>query len=175
MSAMSVNYLIGIIVGLVVAVFIIKACNKNNKFKSDYDERQQIKRGKSYCYGMYTAWILLGILMMLDLVEVKIPAEPSVIYFTVVMVSLLVQTVYAILNDAYFGMNNRIKTYCMVFLILTVINGGVGILYAVNGKLIENGLLCFRVLNLEIAVAFVIMAIVLFVKSKMKSEEVEEE
>ena len=45
----------GIICGLIIAVIIIKVCNKNGKFKSDYDERQQIMIGKSYKYAMMTA------------------------------------------------------------------------------------------------------------------------
>ena len=44
----------GLIIGLAIAAILIKAANKDGKFKTKYDERQEAVRGKAYKYSFYT-------------------------------------------------------------------------------------------------------------------------
>ncbi len=45
------GYAIGIVVGIVVTLFLIRIWNKDGRMKTRYDEMQEKIRGKSYMYG----------------------------------------------------------------------------------------------------------------------------
>ena len=96
-----------VMVGLVIAVIVIKVCNTNGKFKTDYDERQKVMIGKSYKYAMITAWALMALYMVIDMGGNKLPMENSLVIFTIIVVSVMVHTSYAVWKDAYFGINNN--------------------------------------------------------------------
>ena len=78
------------IIGLIIAVVVVKVCNTNGKFKTNYDERQQIMIGKSYKCAMITAWILLAIYIVIDAGGNKLPMENSMVAFTIMFISVMV-------------------------------------------------------------------------------------
>ena len=69
---------------------IIKACNSNGKFKTDYDERQKLMIGKSYKCAMMTAWALMAVYVVIDMGGVVLPIQNAVIIFTILKKIFLV-------------------------------------------------------------------------------------
>ena len=49
----SAGFVIGIVIGLIACVVLFKISNTNHKSKTEYDERQQVIRGKAYRYAFY--------------------------------------------------------------------------------------------------------------------------
>lgn len=165
----------GIILGLLICFIIFKVCNKNGKMKTEYDERQEAIRGRGFKYAAYTAWILIGIYVVLGVCDISFPVRNHVVVFTIFIISLLVQVSHAILNDSYFGSNNKIKSYIVSFAIITLINGGCTVAAALDHRLIIDGVLETPAINGELAIAFLIIGIVYIIKKVVKKEDAEEE
>lgn len=170
---------LGVIVGLVIAVVIIKICNTNGKFKTDYDERQKIMIGKSYKCAMITTWVLMGIYIIIDLGGFTLPMENSLTIFSILFVSLIVHMSYSVWTDAYFGKNNNNGKYLVCFVVITLINIAVTVGYIMKGVLVVDGILTYRAINLECALAFMIMGIEALIKiiidKKNSTEEDDDE
>ena len=154
----------GIICGLIIAVIIIKVCNKNGKFKSDYDERQQIMIGKSYKCAMITAWVLMAIYMVIDIGGNVLPMDNALVVFTIMFVSIMVHTSYSVWTDAYFGSNNDNKKYAIMAIVVTAINAAATVAYIRDGQFIVDGVLTVRAVNAECALMFLILGVEFFIK-----------
>lgn len=167
---------LGIMVGIAVGMILLSISNKNGKVKTDYDERQEAIRGRGYKYGMYSAWIMLGIYCVCGISEIDVHMETSIAAFIILAVSVIVQFTYAVFNDAYFGKNSDIKRYCIIFGIVGIIDiiGAVG--YYKDGLLIENGVLTWRCTSAVVSLMMVILFAELIIKRMLdKKEEAEEE
>lgn len=171
MSAGGFGMIVGLIVGLMLAVIVYKACNKDKKVKTEYDERQQAIRGKGYMYSYYTLIAYLVLWMTLSIGGIKLPLVDAVIAFIGILLGLMVLGIYTIYNGAYWGINNDPKKYGIVFTVATVIN----IIYTVfaikAGTMIEDGTLQIPFVNLLCAVVMVILLIAVVIKKAMSKEE----
>lgn len=161
----------GLLVGLIIAVIIVKICNTNGKFKTDYDERQKIMIGKSYKCAMITTWVLLAIWMIVDMGGNKLPVENSVLAFSVIFVSVMVHASYSVWTDAYFGGNSNNKRYAIMSIVITLINLAAAVRYFMDGSIIIDGVLTFRVVNAECALMFLILGIEFWIKSIVDKKE----
>lgn len=166
---------IGVLVGLLIAVVIVKAYNTDNKFKSDYDERQEAIRGRGYKYASYTAWALLGLVACLSIGEVDIHMDNAVLAFAILAISLLVQTIHAVMNDAYFGSNNDRRKYIVFFIVIAAINLAGFAVRCTEGDLIVDGTVTWGAINGICGLIFVILGIALGIKNVINKREEEEE
>lgn len=160
----SIGGLIGALIGLLIAVIIIKVCNTNKKYKTEYDERQQIMIGKSYKYAMITTWVALALLIFIELSEIELPLTNPALVAVVLFISVLVFASYAIWTDAYWGTNSNIKRYTLALIIIGLVNLLATIAFFVNGSLFEDGKLGFSSLNLFCTILFAVIAIELLAK-----------
>lgn len=176
MNFTGIGAVVGIIVGLIIAVIIVKICNSNGKIKTDYDERQEAVRGRGYRYASYTAWVMLGICIVLNLGDVNMHMDAAVIYFTVLIASALVSVSYFIWKDAYFGRNNNTKSYLIALAIVTLINIIVSVQAIAMHEFVVDGIITHRAINLECALIIIIIGIQLAIKNFIsKSDEQEED
>ena len=171
MSARGLGAITGAIIGLILCIVIFKICNKNNKVKSEYDERQEAIRGRGFKYGFYTALAYFAILTLLPITELNMKVDNSVLGFCGILISVLVLAVYTIWNDAYWGINNNRMRYLIVFALATVINIAVGIGACVTGNMIQDGVVQAPAINLLCGVLFLVIAITLVIKMVAKREE----
>lgn len=177
MNATGMGVIVGVIVGLIISIVVIKACNKNGKFKTEYDERQEALRGRGYKYAAYTAWIMMGLCIVLDLNDVNLHMDNNLKLFTIFFVSIMVSVCFFIWNDAYWGRNNNTKNYVIFMVVITLINLLVTVVAIEEHLLIVDGMLTWRAMNLECALIFIIVGILYVVKgiiSKSGEQEAEE-
>ena len=66
-SARMIGVTIGIIVGLILTIFVIRYVNRNKKLTTKYDEMQKQIRGEGYKYAFYAVLILEAVLCVLTL------------------------------------------------------------------------------------------------------------
>lgn len=176
MNNMGNMWLIGLAAGLLVGVIFLKLLNKNKKIKTDYDERQELIRGKGYKYAMFTTWVLLFAYITSELSEINLHMDRSLVLFSIIFISAAVQISYSLWNDAYFGGNNDVYKYNIFFVILIVLNAGATVGFLRGGMLIEDGCLTFRAINGECAVLLLIVLIQYYIRNKIvKREEQEDE
>ncbi len=100
----SVGITVGIIVGLVIAFALLKVANTNHRMKTEYDERQQLIRGKGYMYAFYTILFYEVIMMIIDIGEFTLPIESYAIHCVGLILGVIVLGAYCIWNDVYWDL-----------------------------------------------------------------------
>ena len=86
---MSAGVAVGIFVGLIVALFLIKLANSNRKVKSEYDERQLRVRGDAYRYAFYTVVIWEAVLIVLAYGDFHLPVPDLALHFAGIVAGVI--------------------------------------------------------------------------------------
>ncbi|RKM56136.1 hypothetical protein D6855_14845 [Butyrivibrio sp. CB08] len=172
---LSVGLLFGIIVGLVIAFVLLKMANTNHRMKTEYDERQQLIRGKGYMYGFYTILFYEVIMMILDLAEVNFPIEHYTIHFVGVIFGCTVLCIYCLWNDVYWGLNNNKKKYSVIIVVCIILNLLPIIGQAANGTLVQDGKIGLTTLNIFVIIMMAAIGVAAVIKKLVKRDSSEEE
>lgn len=173
MSFMVLGIFAGLFIGLLVLAIVIR---KNNK-KESYDERQLFMRNRAFKYSFFTLMGYAGICAILDLAEIYW-AVTAVQMFYGVFLSTAVFVTFCVFSDAYFNNSKQDRFFPVVWLILAV-----GQIVTLTGHitsedetdaLIQNGVLSFPAISIGLAVFFVYVAVISFVKfgvDKLRKDE----
>ena len=179
---MSTSYLWGVAVGVLVGVIIVAIAFTYNKKKTgsvvggDFDERQQLLRGKAFQAGFFTMmifsflyWVLVRLVLERPLMEDGLSALVSV------MVGVGVFGFYCILHDAFFTVQNKPRNYIILFAATTLCQIPAAINNIQNGRVVENGVLTFGVIPIVCAVLFLgILTAIVCKMIAMRKEDAEE-
>lgn len=165
----------GLMVGLILCVVLFKFANKDKRTKTEYDERQQLVRGKAYTYSFYTMVIAQAVLMVIESFDIDIPMIPFVKYFAVVVVGCIPLAVYSVWNDAYWGLNNDKKRWNLILIIAFAINVLAFVGPVMAGSFLEDGKLGLPFANLMVIVLLVIIVILRIVKDHLDKAAGEED
>ena len=163
---------IGIIVGLIIAIFIIRAVNRDRKMTTEYDEMQKLIRGNGYKYAFYAVLIFEAVMCVLTM-GMMLPAEPYVIHFTAIFVGVTVQASYCIWKGAYIGQNTDLKKYVILMAVISVFNLLSAFMAWRSGDLIVDGKLQGPTVNLLCGLMFAVIGAVGLAR-KMADREDEE-
>ncbi len=110
------NLLIVLILALLF-LFLMKFGGK----KDNYDERQELIRGKGFKYGFLTMMLADGILAV---AMRKIQLAPQWLILTPIFAGLWVFSIYALWNSAYFAINQKkIRWLSWFFLLMGLLDG----------------------------------------------------
>lgn len=161
---LTILWLFAICFGIGIALFSMKKMNKDHKIKTKYDERQLKVRGDAYRLGFFTTLIANGIIMSLAASDLDRCLGMNA-YFIPIFIGIVTQMTYSVFKDAYFGINNKSKSYLIFMAVIGFINLTFAILATVNGELIEDGILQAPFLNYLCGSLFIILAIDLGVKN----------
>ncbi len=171
----SVGLLFGIIVGLVIAFVLLKMANTNHRMKTEYDERQQLIRGKGYMYGFYTIMFYEVIMMVLDIAEFEFPVEHYTLHFVGVIFGCTVLCIYSLWNDVYWGLNNNKKKYSIIIVFAIILNLLPIIGQAASGTLVQDGKIGLTTLNIFVIIMMAAIGIAAVIKKLVKRDSSEEE
>ena len=167
---------LGIMVGLVLVVCIMRYVNRDKKVKTEYDERQKVVRGRSYMYGFYGIVFanLIMVFIMIDFPEfVTVMGINS--FVAPILIGIIVQCSHAIFNDSYKGINNNMTRYMVCMTFISIFNIAAGILPWVREGFIQDGEIYLNFINLEVGIMFIIICIEMAIKKAIdKREEVDE-
>jgi len=157
------TWIFAICFGLGIALFSTKKMNKDHKVKTKYDERQLKIRGDAFKYGFFATLIANGLMMSLAASNLDKFFGMNA-YFIPIFVGIVTQMTYSVFKDAYFGLNNKRKSYLIFMAFIGLINFAIAILATIEGELIKDGILQSPFLNYLCGGLFVILAGELFVK-----------
>ena len=174
------SLLLGIVTGLLfVRLFLVISKNEDRsetKYGEGqgsvrYDERQELVRGRAYTYGFYTFGIYNGIMSILSMGDIPIPAEQGVLFFVGIVIAGAVMITYSILKDGYFALNENRKTLLIIFCIVAIINfvGGMNGLHL--GTVIREGKLALGSMNFFCCGLFLYIFVLLAAKSMLDKRE----
>lgn len=113
---------IGIAVGLILCLFIFKFANKDNKLKTEYDERQKALKGRGYMFGFYTMAVFEAVIVALASCGFEFGIPEYALSVFGIFLGITVVCVHGIWTGAYWGINNDIGRYTAVFVVLFIIN-----------------------------------------------------
>lgn len=167
--AAMIGALAGILVGLVI-VYVACRWIRQGRGKAQYDERQELIRGKAYKCAFYVT--LLGISIALctgDYIGKYV--NISVVLFVVLCVGVLMYAGYCIFHDAYFALNSRPGRYAFFSVVVAAVNLVGGIVAFVNSRPSLTEYLPSGVVNILCGVMFMILGILFLAKQGMDRQE----
>lgn len=156
---MSAGVAVGIFMGLIVALFLIKLANSNRKVRSEYDERQLRVRGDAYRYAFYTVVVWEAVLIVLAYGDFHLPVPDLALHFAGIVAGGLVLSTVCIWKDAYWGLNNNRRSYGIILVVAGLFNA-----IPVIGSLSDTGGSDFPYVNLLCCVMLVVVGAELLLK-----------
>ena len=171
---MSIEYIAGLILGILVAVLVLWLTARKAKSKgpAKYDERQQIARAKAYSVGFFTILFYCVLYALVSAAGVKW-CQDAVGMFIGCFVGITAFVISAIRHDAYFGINEDIKTMMRLGTVIVIFCYIGGFIQIFNGEMVEDGLLNGNVISLAVGTMWLVI-MVAYKLHKRKSEEPEE-
>ena len=171
----SVGMAIGLMVGLVIAVILLKIANKDHKAKTQYDERQEMIKGRGYMYGFYTMMFMEVVVMLLEMSGIELPIENYLIHTIAILGGALVLCAHSIWNGVYWGLNNNRKRYAIILVLAVILNLIPLAASIAHGAISGHGFNSIPVLNLIVLVWMAIIGVIALVKKFVDARNVEED
>ena len=171
---MSIEYLAGLIIGILVAVLVLWLIARKSKRKSpaQYDERQQIARGKAYSVGFFTILIYCLLYAIVSAFGVRW-CQDAVAMFIGCFAGITAFVVSAIKHDAYFGINEDVKTMMRLGTVIVIFCFLGGFIQLFEGEMVEDGLLNGNVMSLAVGTMWLIIMAAYKLHSRNAGEEEE--
>ena len=163
MTAYGIGVSVGIIVGLVICIFVLRVANTDNNVKTKYDERQAKVRGDAYRYGFFGGLITNAVLLGLSLSGIDLHMLGSSLFFIPIAVGVMVQATYCVFKDGYVGLNTNMPRFIIIMLVISLYNFLVGLRGFREGFL-TNGVLRHTFINLICGILCLILIVELAVK-----------
>ena len=161
----------GAVVGLVLVIILLKFASKNGKVKPEYDERQEIARGKGFKYAFFTLLTYEMIEGVLTLFMERSFADPLTSATIGIIISVAVYVIYCTWKDAYITLNENRNRLLWVFGVLALLNVGIGMGNLMHGEAISEGMLTFRSINFLAGFLCAVVFMAVIVKGCVEKNE----
>jgi hypothetical protein len=171
----SFGMVIGLMVGLVIAAILLKFANKDHRFKTQYDERQESIKGRGYKYSFYTLACLEAALAILEIGNISFGIERYLVHFSVLLISFAVLCIHSIWNGTYWGLNNNRKRYTAIIIVAIFLNLIPVIAAIARGSLAKDGFNSLPLLNVLVLVWMAVIGICALAKKAFDAKENEED
>jgi len=156
-----------LLMGVLIAVLRKGVCGNNQ-----YDERQELIRGRAFKYGFFTMMFSNVIFLFLKMLEIKLFQNGEVLLVLSILLGVMIFASYCIWNDAYFALNDNRKSLMIMLALIGIFNTILGVQNVIEGNLIEGGSLAWRGSNLYCGLMLIEIFVVMFLKHlKDKKEE----
>ena len=177
MDGRSVAWYIGFAVGILAVAVVGIVWRKVKKSRGEtprqYDERQEVQRGKAFQHAYLTLLILLCANGIVSGAAQLQWADPGVDSFLCMFLSVGVFVVECIRRDAYFTASQTPRSGIAIFTLVTLTQVPATIMHAVDGDFIEGGRLTLAVISPACMVLFAIVLVTILLKRR--SDEAEDE
>lgn len=170
----NIYYYAGVICGLLVGVLIVAvtyALKKKNHTACEFDERQELMRGKAFQYGFIAMLIyLLGYSAFADITGFSW-GDNLTSGVIAVLVGVGVFAAACIWKDAYFALQEKAKSFILLDLVLMIVNFINGYNQLTNPEHETN----VGYLNMALAFFFLFILVTMGIKSIHEKRHVEME
>ena len=161
--------------GIAVIVFILALIAKkvaNGELSSgQYDERQELERGKGFKAGFFTMLVYFLLYGAWDSMTGIVWCDTLVGMIIGICLGIFAFAAYCIVKDAYMSINDQPKRFYILFGAVGLMNMLLGLSHIIDGEVIQNGKLNDNMLNFFIGVIFLGLCAVLFWKNKKDGME----
>lgn len=178
-KARLISIVVGVAVGILLAIILMIALHDNKKLKSDYDERQELIRGKGFKYSFYFILIYMGLFILIDMTGVVLPISNALISFSGIIISLGIYATYAIMKDGYLGLNEQKNKTTILFIAIGIINLVIGAINTIGhlelGDYDPLNDISHGLLNFICAIGIIYIAVLMLIKSGRSGGDEDEE
>ncbi|MDD4075166.1 MAG: hypothetical protein PHC80_03645 [Eubacteriales bacterium] len=166
-------YLFGMVFGIVtcgILFFVVSYLLKcrTGRGKREYDERQKLAQGTAYKYAFFTNLIYACAVGLYDQFTGVRWCDTMTCAFLGICVSTMVFAVICIFNDAYVSFQERPRNVYTIMGLLAAVNLASGVMNLLPpNKMVENGMLTFRCVNLVVAIMLITIIVMMAVKGAL--------
>lgn len=140
--------------------------------KAEFDERQQLARGKAYKAGFYTLLVGLLAVYLIPIFTEWQPKDTALLPFAVICVGVTVFACVAVANDAYLGIRQNPRAMLLVIGIVVVGNLTAGF-SVMESAGFADGLAVENSMNFIIAAMGLIILAALAIRLRMAARDEE--
>ena len=162
--------LLGICVGAAVGIALVALLFKKRVLDCTFDERQERVRGRAFKRAFFTLVVTLFVYGFLELTLGRW-CDTLAGVTVCIAVSMTVFAINCIVKDAYISLVEKPRQVMTLFTLLTAFNLGIGALYALNGELVEDGILTFRAVNPIVGTMTLVVLVVYIVNFLLREKE----
>ena len=160
------GFAVAVILGFVV-VLILAIVKRKQGVKDEYDERQELVRGKAYKWALFTLMIYLCVDMMVGFIW-RAWAMPGVSSALGVFLAVGVFVAVCIRNDALLALRQNPKK--VILLALAVIVCQLPSLLFNDDPLVESGLLTHKAISMGCIALFAFEAVMLLLRMRREKD-----
>lgn len=135
----SMVIIFGMLLGIEIGSIFVLITKKDGAIRTEYDERQELVRGRGYKLGFVTFAISSGVMFFLSFLGVEIPAEQPIVWAGCFALAMTVANSYFAWHDCFVGLNENVRAGTVLIILATVINLAIAINNTVNGNIMVNG------------------------------------
>ena len=168
-----------IVVFLVILIVFLVYSKKSYSSRDQYDERQLMLRTNAYRYSALTMLFCALVYFLVTQFAERAFVEDGVSALLIALIGVAVFAIYSIFNDAFFGLKGkrggigRPEVYAVVLAVIVIGNGIGAVRMFREHLLVKDGVLTHNVLNLALAVLFLLVLIAMGIKYLMNKREEE--
>ena len=176
-GSQGIALLLVFLTSLCLVVLILALITKGPGWRERYDERQELERGRGFKYAFFTVLFYFWILLFMDAADLSLAADTSLLYCCGILLGILVYMVYCIWHESYFALNQNMRSIMIAFGLIGLSNFLISLCNLINGTLVENGRLTFRIVNLLCSFLFFALFLTMLLKKivSSKGDSVDEE
>ena len=165
---------LGFMAAMAVAGLVVGKLAGKKLGKAEFDERQQLARGKAYKAGFYTLLVGLLAVYLIPIFTEWQPKDTALLPFAVICVGVTVFACVAVANDAYLGIRQNPRAMLLVLGIVVVGNltAGFSVMESVG---FADGLAVGNSMNFIIAAMGLIILAALAIRLRMAARDEEPE
>ena len=169
---------LGILVSICLTALLFMLITKDHSLASpQYDERQELERGRGFRYAFFTMLCFLGMLFVFEVTKIIRIADFEFLYGLGLFLGILVYVVYCIWHEAYFALNQKTPTVMMTFLGIGIANLLLAISSYARGELFQSDHFEPAILNVFCTLLFLSVFVTMFLKKLVtdrRNAEIEE-
>jgi heme A synthase len=160
------GFILGMATVLAIAAVVVYFVRRGRNGKCEYDERQELIRGRGFKAAFYTQiGYLVANLLLYGGAGIEW-ADGVTQNGIGICLSVTVFAAICICQDAYFPLNQKPKRYLLLFAGLTILNFAIGMMNLSDGRRMwTNGMLNFRSMNFVCVGMFVVLFLVLAIRA----------
>ncbi|MCR5107253.1 MAG: hypothetical protein K6B28_03745 [Lachnospiraceae bacterium] len=166
---------LGLFIGILIVIVLIKTWNKDGRLKTQYDEMQEKARGLAYKYAFWTIVFVEAVMIVLMSFGIKLPFDNITVHIIPILIGTLVQASYSLWHNAYAGLNTNMKRFGIISIVIAGVNFLVALIAIFDGRMIVNGIFEFPLTNLICGFLFVIIGIESVIKNHLDNKDREED
>ena len=170
-TAWWIGFAVGIMIVAVVCAVVARMARRKGVGKGEYDERQQIARGRAFTWAYATLLVYLALWMILRGLEVPFFME-SLSVAVGALLSIAVFVGYSVFHDAYFKASESPRAWIVIICAIGLLNTGIGLHHLLTGATLRERL--YENMNLFVGLLLVATLAFIVIKRAMDRHSAED-